>query len=118
MIFEPGTKLYLYGTRNGTFTVHEGIVVEGRYGNYPRYHRVAFETRLAKAYLPKPDEVGVVQTCGPRLWLTERDDLKAKELFLEHERKKLAGLEKQVEKKRALIKMLESVGEYDEKTLY
>lgn len=111
MYCEVGTVLYLYTIRSGEFRVHKGKVIKGKYGNkYAVYHKVHFETRAAKEFCPKVNEIGVIQTGGPRLWLTERDDKKAAEMFIEFEKNKLAELEAKVDKKKALIKTLESVG--------
>lgn len=109
--FEPGTTLYLYTIRTGEFRIHKGTVIEGRYGpGRPGWRKVSFITKQAKEFCPNTNEIGIIQTSGPRLWLTERDDAKAKQMFIEFEKGKLAELENQVAKKKALIKMLESVG--------
>lgn len=110
--FEAGTILYLYTIRTGELRVHKGVVFNDT-GIYWRYPRVRFETKQGKGWCPKRSEVGVIQTGGPSLWLTERDDTKAAKMLIEYELDKLAELEKQVVKKRRLIKMLESVGTED-----
>ena len=107
MKLELGTTLYLYTIRKGDFTVHKGMVVADKRG---WYRKVAFETRADKVVCPDISEIGVIQTGGPNIWLFERDDDKAKKMFLEYELGKLALLEDQLAKKKALIKMLESVG--------
>lgn len=104
--FEAGTTLYLYTIRTGEMRVHKATVVNGT-GVYQRYPRVKFETKQGKGWCPMRKEVGIIQTGGPSLWLTERDDTKAKQMLREYEEGKLFELEKQVAKKRALIKMLE-----------
>lgn len=107
--FEAGTTLYLYSIRTGEMKVHKGTVINGT-GVYQRYPRIRFDTRQGKGWCPMRKEVGVIQTGGPSLWLTERDDAKAAKMFIDYELSKLAEMEKQVVKKRRLIKMLESVG--------
>lgn len=102
---EAGTTLYLYTIRTGQFKVHKGEATDDKYG--PRYRKVVFETKINKERCPNVEEIGVIQTGGPRLWLTERDDDKARKMFIQYEEDKLFELEKQVVKKRALIKMLE-----------
>ena len=109
MMPEVGTTLYLYTIRTGKFNVYKGKVIENKYG-ISAYRKVAFETRTNKEWCPNKSEIGVILTGGPRLWLTERDDVKAKKLFVKHEKAKLAELKEKVDKKKALIKMLESVG--------
>lgn len=112
--FEPGTTLYLYTIRTGKFTVHKGVVIEGKYGpGRPGWRKVSFSTKQAKEFCPKIEEIGNIQTGGPRLWLIERDDNKAARMFIDYEERKLFELEKHVAKKRALIKTLESVGMED-----
>ena len=107
---EIGTTLYYYTIRKGDFTVHKGAVVTDRRG---WYRKVAFETRSDKLVCPDIYEIGVIQTGGPSIWMFERDDDKAKKMFLEYELGKLALLEDQLAKKKALIKTLESVGMED-----
>ncbi len=109
--FEPGTTLYLYTIRNGKFSVHKGMVIEGKYGfGRPGWRKVTFETKQAKEWCPSIDEVDILQTSGPRIWMTKRNDYKARDMFLGYEKVKLAELENLVAKKQALIKVLESVG--------
>ena len=107
--FEAGTTLYLYTIRTGVLKVHKATVFNDT-GMYWRYPRVKFETKQGKGWCPKRNEVGVIQTGGPSLWLDKRNDDLAAKLFLDYENGKLAELEKQVDKKKALLKMLESVG--------
>lgn len=107
--FEPGDTLYLYTIRTGKMKVHKGTVgVNNRtwWGGL----NVTFDSKTNKDVCPPVESIGVIQTGGPRLWLTERDDEKARALFIDYELGKLAELEKQVVKKRRLIKGLESVG--------
>lgn len=104
---EIGTTLYYYTIRKGDFAVHKGMVLADRRG---WYRKVAFETRSDKVVCPETYEIGVIQTGGPSIWLFERDDHKAAMMFHEYELGKLAKLEADVEKKKALIKTLESVG--------
>lgn len=107
--FEVGTVLYLYTIRTGTLKVHKGTVgVNNR--TWWRGRDVTFTSKTNKDRCPTIEDIGVIQTGGPRVWLTERDDEKARALFIEYEKDKLAELEATVEKKKALIKMLESVG--------
>lgn len=109
--FEPGTVLYRYSIRNGTLKVYKGTVVEAKYGScYPHLRMVAYSTKTNKDRAPLPSQVNRVLTGGPSIWLTERDDHKAAMMFHEYELGKLSELEVAVEKKKALIKGLESVG--------
>lgn len=107
--FVPGDTLYLYTIRTGEMKVHKGTV---RLNNrtWWRSLYVTFESKTNNEVCPPVESIGAIQTSGPRLWLSERDDEKARGLFIEYELGKLAKLEADVEKKKALIKVLESVG--------
>lgn len=107
--FEAGTTLYQYTIRTGEMKVHKATVFNDT-GIYWRYPRIKFETKQGKGWCPKRTEVGVIQTGGPSLWLTKRNDDLAAKMLREYELGKLSELEVAVEKKKALIKMLESVG--------
>lgn len=105
MNFEIGTKLYLYTARNGKFNVWEGVVVESKYRFFPR-PVVKFAKRGQTETCPYECEIGYVQSGGPRLWLTERNDALAKELFLEYVLEKQEELKRAMAKKETLIEVL------------
>jgi hypothetical protein len=105
MSFEIGPALYLYTARNGRFNVWEGVVVENKY-RYWTKPVVKFAKRAQTEKCPNENEIGHIQSGGPRLWLTERDDALAKKLFLDYELGKLAELKRAMTKKEELIKVL------------
>ena len=105
MKLEIGTPLYLYTARNGKFNVHEGVVTENR-RRYWSPLIVKFEKRSGVEFVPKEDDIGHILTSGPKLWLTERDDVLARKLLLEYEEGKLAELERVMAKKKELIAVL------------
>lgn len=105
MNFKVGDRLYLYTARNCKFHIWEGEVFE-RKGRYYGRLAVKFKNRTQMEMCPKETAIGHILGGGPRLWLTERDDALARKLFLEYEEGKLFELEKQVAKKRELIKVL------------
>ena len=96
-----GELVYKYVLRKGKLFVHEGeISIVGRMQN------VYFKDRTPRVRCPKRDEFGVVQSDGPSLWLGERDDELAKQLFIEFEEAGLAKLQEQIRIKSELIKAL------------
>lgn len=105
---EVGTTLYLYGIRSGKFTVRKGTVVDDNKQRLKFYRRVQFTDKPGKEWCPEISEIGKLQY--GRIWMTERDDKKARDMFLEHEVWTLRELEDKIAYKKSLITMLESVG--------
>ena len=107
--FENGTVLYRYTVKNGKFFVHEGVVNDTGFRKL-----VNFKDRSPTLRCPRIDEVGKIKTVGQSLWMTERDDAKARKMFIAYESKKITELNKQIDKKVDTIAILMSM---DTKTL-
>lgn len=101
MVKTTGETVYKYTVRNGKFFFHEGAAIE-------RGSRkcVYFKAKSSTERYPKEAEFGVVHANGPSLWLTERNDELAKRILIEFEEQGLADLQKQIERKAELIKLL------------
>ena len=104
MNFKVGDHLYLYTARNCKFHVYEGTVTEAKRRYINRV--VKFSNKTGFEFCPTERQIGHVLGGGPRLWLLERDDALARRLFLEYEEDKLLELEKQLARKRELIRVL------------
>ena len=101
MIIEPGMKLYGYTVRNGKFFIHEGTVNDNGIRKIVNFTDGTFRQRC-----PRPEDIGVIRSEGPSLWLIDRDDKLAKQMFLKYEEHKLEQLQRQVETKINIIRML------------
>lgn len=101
MCYTTMETLYKYTVRNGQLFINEGNVIIDNGREY-----VYFEDTHSRVRCPMVTELGIVQTSGPSLWLTNRDDNLAKRLFIEFEEYKLTELRKQIMIKTALIEML------------
>jgi hypothetical protein len=100
-----GVKIYHYRLGNGEFTVKEGIIrVPEKKGSYSY---IEFDYgRLPIPRFPRMDEIGMVRSGGPSLWLFDRDDEFAKEQFLKYEEECIKKLEEDLEKRRARIEII------------
>ena len=112
---EPGMDLYLYSIRTGDFTVHQGVVAETGYVFAVAY-KVVFAGNRPSVRCPEAHEIGVVKSTGPLLWLPERDDAKAKQLFIEFEKRKISEHEMQIERRKAMIEKLSGGGLNEEES--
>lgn len=83
---------YLYSWRNGDFKLQEGRVVPSRGASY--YARFYVSDRKFHQCDPNP---GVIASLG--VWFPERDDEKARDLFLQYEEKKIKKLQKEIERR-------------------
>lgn len=100
-MFKDGKEiLYFYTIKNGKLFVHEGTVKS----MYDTRKRVCFSDRSSPRRYP--NQFNVIDTTGPNIWLTERNDEAVKRIFIEYEEQKLAELEEQIERKKQIIKML------------
>lgn len=102
----PGTKLYRYTVRNGKFFIHEGVVNDNGIRMVVNFADGSFRQRC-----PRVEDIGIIRNTGPSLWLTDRDDELARQIFLDFEEAKLKQLYKQVETKIDIIKMLKGLEE-------
>lgn len=96
-----GEKIYHYSIRYGVFTVKEGII--RRHNPNMSYHYPYVEFKYGRLMIPKMDEVGMVRSGGPSLWLFERNDELAKKLFIEYEEGYIENLQKDIDKRKELI---------------
>ncbi|MBQ1189666.1 MAG: hypothetical protein IIX57_04560 [Lachnospiraceae bacterium] len=103
MLIEPGVKLYRYTIRNGKFKCQDGVVdeVNGRM-------RVIFDGGASSARCPKDNDIGIVRHVGPSLWLCEKDDELAKQIYLDYEKHRLISLRRQIGKHAEIMNMLKS----------
>lgn len=93
-------NVWLYSKRSGKIEVRQGDV---RPNN--RYKaRFIFERVGKDAYLQCPIEPGVVH--AGVVWLEERDDVKARDLFIDHELEAICELEEKIERRKWNIKLL------------
>ena len=99
-MLEPGTTVWRYQVRNGRYLIEEGTV--SLFGD--RY-RVAFTDGGMTTGGPRKEDIGVVRTHGPILWLLERDDEKARRLIIEYEERTIAELEQAIANKRKILEM-------------
>lgn len=98
---QNGKILYRYTLKGNKFNVREGVV------NYTGFRfLVNFRDGGAMVRCPRAEDIGKVRAVGCSLWLTERDDTLAKKLFIQYESKKIAELQKQIDKKNETIIML------------
>ena len=93
-------NVYLYSKRSGRVEVRKGCVRPNtRYKARFIYDRCGKDT-----YLQCPLEPGVVH--AGVVWLTEKDDKKALDLFIEHEQLAIRELEEKIERHEWNIKLL------------
>lgn len=105
MTNETVDTVYKYTIRNGKFFCHEGKVIGDGRCKYAHFRSIGMKLRC-----PKETEFGVVLTSGPSVWLTERDDRRAKELFVEFELQKISELYQQINTKFEILEMLQEEG--------
>lgn len=93
--------VYLYSRYSGRIEVYQGYVRP-----YTRYGaRFTFKRGSKDAYLQCPLEPGVVHHAV--VWLYERDDQKARDLFIEHERNAICELQEKIKRREWNIKLLQ-----------
>ena len=105
-------NVYLYSRYRGRFDVYQGSV---RPSNYGRGRNAQFLcTRNGKQSCLQCDpNLGVVHHSV--LWLPERDDEKARELFIEHERFVIKELQDKIEHHEWNIKQIKESASRDAK---
>lgn len=94
-----GNLIYKYTFKNGHFIVQEGVA--GACG--PHYY-VKFESCKTPERVPTGRNLNRVWKGGEVLWLTERDDERAKQLFTEYGVKSIEKLEDEIDKMGEYIK--------------
>ena len=103
MDIKLNTILYRYTVHNGKLIVREGIV-----SNYGIRTCVHFTDGSAAVRTPRPEDIGVMKPIGHSIWLAERDDEKARRMFIEFEERRIVELEETLRKKREVVRMLKS----------
>ena len=101
MSIEVGDILYRYTIRHGRFIRNEGTVAicNGR-------KTVLFRDGVTNVRCPRDMDIGVIRHVGPSLWMTEKNDELAKEIYLEFEERRLSELRRQLETKEAIVELL------------
>ena len=96
-----GKIVYRYTVKNGKFFIHEGVVNDTGFRKL-----VNFKDGSPTLRCPRDEEFGSIRRVGHSLWMTERNDEKAKALFIAYETKKINELNKQIDRKLDNITML------------
>ena len=96
-------NVYLYSRYRGRFDVYEGCVRPSNYGR-GRYYQFIFKRNGKDSTLQCSGEAGVVHHSV--LWLPERDDTKAREIFIKHEEDAIQALREKIEHHEWNIKLI------------
>ena len=94
-------NVYLYSRYAGRFEVYQGSVVP----YFNRRGRFVFKRNGKDTYLQCDLNPNVVH--GSVVWMFERDDQKAVDLFIEHERMAIKELQEKIERREWNIKLLQ-----------
>ena len=90
---------FLYAYRGGKFTVHEGrVLVRDGY-----HYSARFYVGERKFYQCSPVSGALEHSC---VWLAERDDDKARDMFVAHEEKKIAQMKRDIDRRETIIKTI------------
>ena len=98
---QRGKIVYRYTVKNGKFFVHEGVVNDTGFRKL-----VNFRDGSPTLRCPRDEEFGSIRRVGHSLWMTERDDAKARKMFIDYEINKIVDMEMQIKRKKDTIKML------------
>lgn len=106
---QNGKVLYRYTLKDGKFFIHEGVV------NWTGFRPlVNFRDGSPTQRCPRDEDLGKIKSVGRSLWLEERDDDKARAMFVEYELGKIEQLKDQIDKKYKTVEMLrEGMGGLD-----
>lgn len=96
-----GTTLYRYTLKNGKFAVREGTV-----NQFGLRTCVNFKDGSSPVRAPRSEDIGVIRPVGHSLWMIDRDDAKAKQMFIKFEERRIDELEELIEKKRETVSQL------------
>lgn len=98
---EHGKILYRYTVKGDKFFIHEGVV------NHTGFRPlVNFKDGGAALRCPREEDLGKIKSVGRSLWLEERNDDKARAMFIEYELDKIVELESKIKHKKETIRML------------
>lgn len=101
MEIKVNTILYRYTVKDGKLIIREGIV-----SNYGLRTCVHFVDGTPAVRTPRPEDIGVIKHVGHSIWLTDRDDDKARKMFITFEERRIGELEKTLIKKREVVSRL------------
>lgn len=98
---QNGKILYRYTVKNGKFFIHEGVV------NHTGFRPlVNFKDGGPALRCPREEDLGKIKSVWRSLWMEERDDDKARAMFIDYELDKIVELEFIIERKKENIRML------------
>ena len=98
---ENGKILYRYTVSNGKFFIHEGVV-----NDCGTRLLVNFRDGGPALRCPRKEDLGKIRNVGHSLWMDERDDDKARAIFIDYELEKIDRLKDQIDRKYKIIEML------------
>jgi hypothetical protein len=104
MTIDVGTTLYRYTVKDCKLVVREGIV-----NHYGLRTCVNFKDGSAPVRCPRPEDIGVMRTVGHSIWLTERDDDRARQMYIDFEEGRIAELQGLIDRKRKVVEGLRSL---------
>ena len=98
---QNGKILYRYTLSNGKFFIREGVV------NWTGFRPLVNFTDGGPAHrCPREEDLGKIKSVGHSLWMEERDDNKARRMFIDFELDKIEQLKEQIDRKYDTIGML------------
>ena len=100
---EKGKVLYRYTVCKGKFFCHEGVVNDS--GFRPL---VNFKDGSQTVRCPRDGDIDTIRRVGHSLWMSERDDDKARAMFIKYELDKIEQLKKQIDRKIQIVNMLQA----------
>ena len=100
-----GTKGYLYSRWRGKFEVFEGYLEPSRFND----HQARFIYRRGRKDLTMQCSRNPGEVYNSVVWLIERDDEHAKNLFIEYEELVLEELKEKIEKHEQAIEKLKGL---------
>jgi hypothetical protein len=104
MSFEVGTHLYRYSVKHNKLHLHAGVVNQCINRKVVVFPDGGF--RHSAVHCPREEDIGVVRNVGFHLWLTERDDELAKQIFIEYEERQINRMNRLIVEKQEVINML------------
>ena len=96
-------KAYLYSLWTGRIRVFEGKVIKINNGYRTKIRHIDDDTKMSRDC---GEGSGVV--ANKMLWLPEKDEGKAREIFIEYERMQIKRLEEQIHNHEDVIEILEN----------
>lgn len=106
MTINVGSLLCKYLIVDGKLVVREGIVEE----HAGRCKMVNFGPDIEAEKIPRYKDLGRVWKGGETLWLAERNDELAKELFIDYWEDRISELKQEIDEANAVIKLIKKRG--------